>query len=289
VFKNFSFFLYNIIKFIDFFFKLFLKKSFLSWFKNFYIADSYKSLEINNKKITFFTPNYLTEWRVNTFFTKEPETINWIDTFKTDEKEFIFWDIGSNIGLFSIYAAVTQPKCRVISFEPSSNNFRVLTRNISLNKLENSIRIFNNPLTDKSKKFLMMQDNEFNEGGALNSFGENFNFEGEKQTFSMNYQLLGFNIKYILDSKILELPDYIKIDVDGIEHLILKGAGDYLKDKKIKSISIEINENFKEQFNNIIDLMNKNDFVFIKKEQNNELKNSDSLFSKSYNYIFNKK
>lgn len=289
MFKNFSFFLYNIIKFIDFFFKLFLKKSFLSWFKNFYIADSYKSLEINNKKITFFTPNYLTEWRVNTFFTKEPETINWIDTFKTDEKEFIFWDIGSNIGLFSIYAAVTQPKCRVISFEPSSNNFRVLTRNISLNKLENSIRIFNNPLTDKSKKFLMMQDNEFNEGGALNSFGENFNFEGEKQTFSMNYQLLGFNIKYILDSKILELPDYIKIDVDGIEHLILKGAGDYLKDKKIKSISIEINENFKEQFNNIIDLMNKNDFVFIKKEQNNELKNSDSLFSKSYNYIFNKK
>jgi len=289
VFKNFSFFLYNIIKFIDFFFKLFLKKSFLSWFKNFYIADSYKSLEINNKKITFFTPNYLTEWRVNTFFTKEPETINWIDTFKTDEKEFIFWDIGSNIGLFSIYAAVTQPKCRVISFEPSSNNFRVLTRNISLNKLENSIRIFNNPLTDKSKKFLMMQDNEFNEGGALNSFGENFNFEGEKQTFSMNYQLLGFNIKYILDSKILELPDYIKIDVDGIEHLILKGAGDYLKDKKIKSISIEINENFKEQFNNIIDLMNKNDFVFIKKEQNNELKNSYSLFSKSYNYIFNKK
>jgi len=289
VFKNFSFFLYNIIKFIDFFFKLFLKKSFLSWFKNFYIADSYKSLEINNKKITFFTPNYLTEWRVNTFFTKEPETINWIDTFKTDEKEFIFWDIGSNIGLFSIYAAVTQPKCRVISFEPSSNNFRVLTRNISLNKLENSIRIFNNPLTDKSKKFLMMQDNEFNEGGALNSFGENFNFEGEKQTFSMNYQLLGFNIKYILDSKILELPDYIKIDVDGIEHLILKGAGDYLKDKKIKSISIEINENFKEQFNNIIDLMNKNNFIFIKKEQNNELKNSNSLFSKSYNYIFNKK
>ncbi len=289
MFKNFSFFLYSIIKLVDFFFKFFLKKSFLSWFKDFYIADSYKSLEINNKKITFFTPNYLTEWRVNTFFTKEPETINWIDTFKTDEKEFIFWDIGSNIGLFSIYAAVTQPKCKVISFEPSSNNFRVLTRNISVNKLENSIKIFNNPLTDKSKKFLMMQDNEFNEGGALNSFGENFNFEGEKQSFSMNYQLLGFNIKDILDSKILELPDYIKIDVDGIEHLILKGAGDYLKDKKIKSISIEINENFKEQFNNIIDLMNKNNFVFIKKEQNNELKNSNSLFSKSYNYIFNKK
>ena len=41
----------------------------------------------------------------------------------------------------------------------------------------------------------------------------------------MNYQLLGFSIKDILDNKFLEIPDYIKIDVDGIEHLILSGAG----------------------------------------------------------------
>ena len=41
----------------------------------------------------------------------------------------------------------------------------------------------------------------------------------------MRYKLLGKNIKKILEDKILEIPDYIKIDVDGIEHLILDGAG----------------------------------------------------------------
>jgi FkbM family methyltransferase len=243
---------------------------------------------LSQKKIKFFIPNQLTEWRVNTFFTKEPETIAWIDKFKNDKK-FNFWDIGSNIGLYSIYAAVTHSNCQVTSFEPSSNNLRVLTRNISINNLENNIKVFTNPLTDKSKKFLMMKHNEFNEGGALNSFGENFNFEGKEQIYPMKYQLLGLSIKDILDSKILEIPDYIKIDVDGIEHLILSGAEYYLKDTNIKSISVEVNENFKNQFDNILNIMNKNDFVFSQKKQNNELENSEGPFSKSFNYIFEKK
>ena len=134
-----------------------------------------------------------------------------------------------------------------------------------------------------------MKHSEFVEGGALNSFGENFNFEGKEQSYPMKYQLLGLSIKDILDNKILEIPDYIKIDVDGIEHLILSGAENYLKDPNIKSISVEINENFKTQFNNIVDIMKKNNFFFFRKKQNDELKNSNGPFSQSFNYIFEKK
>ncbi|WP_157101744.1 FkbM family methyltransferase [Candidatus Pelagibacter sp. HIMB1321] len=253
------------------------------------MEDSYQFVKIQKKKIKLFTPNHLTEWRVDTLYTKEPETLAWIDKFDPQDKNFIFWDIGSNIGLYSIYASITHPRCQVISFEPSTNNLRVLSRNISINNLEKSIKIFTNPLTDNSKKFLMMQHNEFNEGGALNSFGANHNFEGKKFSFPMKYQLFGFSIKDILDNKFLEIPDYIKIDVDGIEHLILSGAGEYLKNEKIKSVSVEINENFSQQFENVIDIMKKNNFVFIDKKQNNELKNSNGPFSKSFNYIFNKK
>ena len=60
------------------------------------------------------------------------------------------------------------------------------------------------------------------------------------------------NIKNLLDNKLLDIPNYIKIDVDGTEHLILKGMGKYLQDPKIKSILVEINENFKIQFKTII-------------------------------------
>ena len=53
--------------------------------------------------------------------------------------------------------------------------------------------------------------------------------------------ILGTSINYLLENKILEIPDYIKIDVDGIEHLILEGGNKFLNNQKIKSLSIEIN------------------------------------------------
>ena len=92
-----------------------------------------------------------------------------------------------------------------------------------------------------------MKEKIFNEGGALNSFGVNYNFEGKSFKDEMNYDLFGTTINFCLNRNFF-IPDYIKIDVDGIEHLILDGANEFLKNKKIKSISVEINENFKEQF-----------------------------------------
>ena len=66
---------------------------------------------VKNKKIKlrFFTPNRINKLRVNTFFTKEPETLDWIDGF---EENSVFFDIGSNVGLYSCYA-VKQKKCKV--------------------------------------------------------------------------------------------------------------------------------------------------------------------------------
>ena len=287
MFKKFSFFFYQILKFLDNILTYSINKSFLSWFKEFLIEDSYKKIIINQKQTIFFIPNNLTRWRVDTFFTKEPETLEWIQTFDKT-KPIIFWDIGSNIGLYSIYAATIHSNCAVISFEPSSNNLRVLARNIAINNLEERISIFSNPLSDKNERFLMMQDTEFREGAALNSYGEKFNFEGKNQNYNMKYKLLGKSLEHILKNKILDIPDYIKIDVDGIEHLILKGAGEFLREKKIKSISVEINENFKTQFDNIVNIMEINNFKFSQKRQNEELKNSGGPFSKSFNYIFSK-
>jgi hypothetical protein len=59
---------------------------------------------------------------------------------------------------------------------------------------------------------------------------------------------LGLPLDFLLTEKILpEVPKMIKIDVDGIEHLILLGAKKTLKDSKCKTVLIEINEKFKGQ------------------------------------------
>mgnify|MGYP003704344171 CR=1 FL=1 len=46
--------------------------------------------------VVYLTPNRVTQWRVNSLFTKEPDTIEWIRGFQPGE---VFVDIGANVGM----------------------------------------------------------------------------------------------------------------------------------------------------------------------------------------------
>ena len=108
--------------------------------KEFIEGDLYTSKIILNKKIKFFIPTLITKWRVDYFFIKEPETLKWIDSF-INRKKIIFWDIGADICLYSIYAALKHRDIKIYAIEPSTSNLRVLSRNISINNLEKKILI----------------------------------------------------------------------------------------------------------------------------------------------------
>ena len=285
--KKLSYICFSLLVFLDKIFKIITKRSILIWFNDFIQERSYKSIKILDKEIKFFVPNQLLEWRVDTYFSKEPETLEWIDSFEKKEN-LIFWDIGANVGLYSIYNSLKHPKSTTIAFEPSSSNLRILTRNISINNLEKNIKVVSIPLTNKENIFQEMKEGQFVEGGALNSFGEKFDFEGKEFKPTMKYSLLGTTINYFLENSILVIPDYIKIDVDGIEHLILEGGDKFLNDKKVKSLSIEINENFKEQYDKVLNLMNKYEFKLLHKKHNDDTFSEQSKFKNTYNYIFKK-
>ena len=285
--KKLSYICFSLLVFLDKIFKIITKRSILIWFNDFIQERSYKSIKILGKEIKFFVPNQLLEWRVDTYFSKEPETLEWIDSFQ-EKENLIFWDIGANIGLYSIYNSLKHPKSTTIAFEPSSSNLRILTRNISINNLEKNIKVVSIPLTNKENIFQEMNEGQFVEGGALNSFGEKFDFEGKEFKPTMKYNLLGTTINYFLENSILDIPDYIKIDVDGIEHLILEGGDKFLNDKKVKSLSIEINENFKEQYDKVLNLMNKYEFKLLHKKHNDNMFSEQSKFKNTYNYIFKK-
>lgn len=77
----------------------------------------------------------LEKWRAETLFSKEPETIAWID--HCSKRGGIFYDVGANIGGYSLYAAYTNSELKVYSFEPVINNYLILLRNRELNKLGN--------------------------------------------------------------------------------------------------------------------------------------------------------
>ena len=283
--------IYKLLVITDKIIDKFFKKSFLYYFKDLFEKDLYIEKKILNKKVSFHIPNKVIKWRVGTFYEKEPETLEWIDTFN-DSNKIIFWDIGANIGLYSIYAALKHKNIEIISFEPSTNNLRILSRNISINNLEGKIKINQFPLSDKTNEFASMNESEFIEGWSMGTFAYQNDFEGKRFVPKQKYKILGTSINYLLDSKILNVPNFIKIDVDGIEHMILKGADKYLDNKNIKSMLIELNENFKDQFDSVLRIMSDKKFkIKFKKRSDdfymdNSINEKENKFSKVFNYIF---
>ena len=260
-----------------------LKRNILLRFKEFLEKKSYTNKIVCNNEISFFTPNELIKWRVDTILDKEPETIQWIDEF---EDNSIFWDIGSNIGLYSIYAALKKDKIKIYSFEPSTSNLRTLSRNISINNLHKKISIIPFALSNLENKFLILKEKDFIEGGALNAFGVDYDFSGKKFVFSNSYNTFGTSLDSLANQKILDLPNYIKIDVDGIEDLILDGAKNILLNKNLRSILIEINDKFADQKNRILQIMKANNFELMFKKRNENFYKGE--FDAIYNYVFQK-
>ena len=97
--KKFSYLIFSILNFFDRILKILTKKSYLIWFNDFIQEKSYQSVKILDKEIKFFCPNQFTKWRIDTFFTKEPEILNG----NSFEKRMVnFWDITKHRYIFNI-------------------------------------------------------------------------------------------------------------------------------------------------------------------------------------------
>jgi FkbM family methyltransferase len=192
------------------------------------------------QNIKLVVPNWLNQYRAETFSTKEPETLEWIESL---EKGAIFWDVGANVGLYSVYAAKYK-QCSVFAFEPSVFNLEALARNIFNNQLQARVTIVPVALSDKAGANLFrMTSTEW--GGALSTFQESYGQDGKDMTACFEYRVCGVTIDEAVTSLGIPLPQYIKMDVDGIEHLILAGGAKVLT--QVKGILIEINDTFPEQ------------------------------------------
>ncbi len=244
------------------------------------ILHEKKTIKHNDLEFKFYVPNRLNFFRINTFSTKEPETLEWIDTFK---KKSVFWDIGANIGLYSCYA-VKRADCQVYAFEPSVFNLELLAKNVYLNSLSDKVAIISVPLFDSlAVRSFHMTSKEW--GGALSNFGESIDHEGLPTSSIFKYKTVGMSIDQAVSLLNLAKPNYIKMDVDGIEYLILKGGLNVLK--SAESLLVEVDEKDNKNTKEIYKCLNKAGFKL--KQKNAALINEKSKKFKSYfNLIWSK-
>lgn len=176
------------------------------------------------------------QYRAKTFWTKEPETIEWIKSFKPDST---FYDIGANIGVYSLYAASLYPAMTIYAFEPHAANAMRFFKNIERNGFVN-IRPFPCAIghEDKMESFYIKNKEVGSSGGQLAS---NIDENNERFIPVGTSTVFTFKIDTLTSFPLLSGPDYIKIDIDGQEDLVIAGARETLKDPRLKSVLVEIN------------------------------------------------
>lgn len=185
------------------------------------------------KEIIFNTPTKISNFRANTLYSKEKDTINWIDKF--GGRNVVFFDIGANIGVYSLYCSMLY-KNKVFAFEPQYNNIVLLEKNIQINKLEKFITIIPNPIYNKNKLDFLLSDKNNLPGSASSTFIKKENIKSYEYKKRLT---LSFAIDFLVEKLIIPKPNMIKIDVDGNEIDVIKGAIKTINSINCKTILIE--------------------------------------------------
>lgn len=234
-----------------------------------------------NLELIFHTPNSLTFWRAESLFEKEPETIEWIDTFQDSD---VLFDIGANVGIYSIYAAKKFPKLKVFSIEPTFFNYYLLNKNIYANSLMNQVTAVCIAVSDKNC-LDYMHIPSIDDGGAQTNFGSNLDYN--KNEFKADYVQgsLSYTLDFFIENFKPAFPNHLKIDVDGLEYEIISGASNTLRNPQLKSILIELNEHLEMDLK-VRDIILSYGFTLKHKRHGEMFDSADSKYSKMYNYVF---
>ena len=142
-----------------------------------------------------------------------------------------FVDVGANIGLMSLHAAkILSDRGSVLSFEPLQSTFSILKKNIEINGFEN-IEAINIAIGS--------------EGGSLNIYENLCSSRGSSSLIKPDQEELSHKIsvmrldEYISNNESKYSIGCIKVDVEGWELEVLKGAHGLLSSRKAPICIVE--------------------------------------------------
>ena len=156
-----------------------------------------------------------------------------------------FLDIGANVGHYSLLAGLYS-KCKVTAIEPIPSTFERLSKNVKINNWKYQPELLNIGLS--------------NESGELVFTNQQFT----TNKVSTSGKGIKVNVKTLDEICTLQVPDFIKIDVEGYEWFVLNGGLNTLASSNLKLILIELNEsgkNFNIQDEQIIQLLKEKGFL----------------------------
>lgn len=185
--------------------------------------------------------NEMDLFRVLTLWEKEPGTMLWIDESVGVGDTFL--DIGANIGIYSIAAAMRVGQSgKVYAIEPNKINTTSLHRNVKYNSLDSVVKVLAVPVASglSVAEFNYMSLESAMTGAQFGSRLVN----GREKEFrpAMSELMVGVSVDYLVESGAISSPHLVKIDVDGLELEILRGMKEVLKSThRPRAVQVELN------------------------------------------------
>ena len=229
-----SVFIQNISRVLKYLFSVdFLKDTVVAAYR---MIGGCVSTKIRGQSILITVDHWRVLKRAKSYTIKEPDTLDWLDGF---EPSTCYFDIGANIGQYSLYPAKKYGRdVQIYAFEPQSNNFYSLNKNIFCNKLAEIITSYCIAVSGRTE-FSKLYIPKFIPGGNRSQFGKaDINHLKIQPTHTQG--MFGVSLDDLCSQWGFPYPNYMKIDVDGIEISILKGAKKVLKNQALKSVFIEL-------------------------------------------------
>jgi len=202
-------------------------------------SNSFKIKLINGSSIKIYAQGQI----ALSIFSKKFEKQE-VDTMqKILKKGMTMIDAGANIGFFSLVASeLVGKEGKVVSFEPSKETFNKLIQNIKLNQCSN-ITAFNNGLGDKpNEKLVLWQDAGRKDAeryvvpdNSIIGVSPEIDIERREE---VSLDTLDNCLKKLNITKV----DFIKIDTEGYEYYILKGAQNILQNNPEVILLMECTE-----------------------------------------------
>lgn len=131
----------------------------------------------------------------------------------------VFIDVGANEGFYTVYAArCVGPNGKVVAIEPSPREYTRLQRNVAINGLSNVILVKSALGARQGSAVLHVADSEHNGQNTLGDFGH----AGITAVEHLEVEIT--TLDSLLENLALARVDVIKMDVEGSELEVLKGA-----------------------------------------------------------------
>ena len=157
----------------------------------------------------------------------------------------------------------------------------MLKQNIWLNRLDRLITVI--PLSLSNVTGVQkLHLPSFDYGVSQVSFGVNHDFEGKEVNPKLSLQTIGITWQQACEYFSIPNPTHIKIDVDGIEHLVLEGSNGCIE--SVNEVLVEVNYNFVEQRHRIESFFSNSGFYLL--QESKSLPNADLVHSETRNQIW---